>query len=614
MNNSSTICPAADIESPSPSTYPTTFTATTECASDLLQSAPLNSRAEHRGADYQSWLDLLETTEEDLPLDPEYLKTALFKCGLVVPIENFPKILKDPSHLSYFIDIASFRDQTAAYEDIIKEEEAGFMRPAVYIVSRSALFAVGCGWAFVEKYYPGENAFQKARVRKQRYHLGAGTGFCFYAFVLVPAIIAFLTGNFRGQLKMQIVHWLMYYNFQFAQPLMLAAATEHSSDILSLTLKTYFRYTSLRYEHFQVDNTNMPALEFLQAICSFKEISDTGRKIPRHFVNKANIETHRKSVLHDLENVNKADVYSHPLRQQLAYVSVGLYMSLVSYFPQWFGVHDEIESSGSVLRSVLKGVVAFALFWGTYGTFAMQMDATYQKFSKITRVATKFRFQTTKYTVICLENLDIGCGCTYFPTQSSSRGKGYEDISTFNLLDGNNLCLWWKSLEYLHDEALVETRYYYWLVNGMAFNTLNMIIALLYMSFFYQESYLRGFLAMSSLVLMHFVTVFVLLSLIVTLNNNMHFGTLDDLQRIAVYLKKNHIQEEAKHGRGPREVAEQIRRIENLVEVMKAKPLLVGRLFGHRITQALLNKISFSAAVALFSAVLRAGISPSDVT
>jgi len=176
-----------------------------------------------------------------------------------------------------------------------------------------------------------------------------------------------------------------------------------------------------------------------------------------------------------------------------------------------------------------------------------------------------------------------------------------------NILEANNLEAWWELFNYVYDEVHCQAMFYHSVLNVpvTVATLLFMVPTALYLSFDFDRRYDALFACILVMSVGRAVFLFVVLRLIVKINEDIHYKPLKDLRRILVSLK---YKRGGKLGAEERkQVRLQMTQIEICIEDLITHPRLVGRLLGASVTPTMVAKGVGDVAAALFSDVVRAG-------
>jgi len=173
---------------------------------------------------------------------------------------------------------------------------------------------------------------------------------------------------------------------------------------------------------------------------------------------------------------------------------------------------------------------------------------------------------------------------------------------------------WWRAYNDVHDEVSYQLKSVHSVMNVITFWKGAMVLALLFLSFRIEEDGMEQseqqifvYLLYASIV--HTGMIFGLLLTVVDINKDMHGGVLADLKMIALLLRgldcgRSGGGEEERERR--RSQAERIEKV--YIARLEAKPMLVGRLLMARVILEMVKRAAGAVAVAMFSAIVRAGL------
>jgi hypothetical protein len=276
------------------------------------------------------------------------------------------------------------------------------------------------------------------------------------------------------------------------------------------------------------------------------------------------------------------------------------------FWPRLAGVSVDGDEG---MRIALECIVALCCWIGTQATLNFNADVAARGYDKAATSIQTFRARTTKKAVKALAQISGERA----PVSFARSARNDEGGGDFDMLDGGNLDLWWKMLRYAHDEIEVSIQLKHHVVNTFALSAALMAGVMLLMAFSVEEEGssqvdLSLFAVLGSFTIAHTGVVFMVLSSVVKANETMHSGVLKDLKQIVIYLRA-----ELDGGTADRERRERLRlvitRIESkYIASMELSPMLVGRLLGARVTAEMVKKGGGALVVAVFSAVVKAGL------
>ncbi|GMI43580.1 hypothetical protein TeGR_g4359 [Tetraparma gracilis] len=177
--------------------------------------------------------------------------------------------------------------------------------------------------------------------------------------------------------------------------------------------------------------------------------------------------------------------------------------------------------------------------------------------------------------------------------------------------EGNNIEIWWKFFNYMHDRIKYEVVYFHGAVNVMTAVMVLNTLGAIYLSWSPIEvtsTRFNLFVVLVAFSALHFVYLAVLLRLVVAINmesdkitsdiNDIIFCTRDELLDSSLNASQTR----------KRNLEELIHKLENFVRDLDARPRMVGRLMGKRVTTEMVAKGGGAVLVALFSSVVRQGM------
>ncbi|GMI35485.1 hypothetical protein TeGR_g10614 [Tetraparma gracilis] len=536
------------------------------------------------------------------------MNIALYKAGLIVDPPDFPKIQSRPELLSTYLQLDDLQDCLEGYQAKIDEEEGRHMSPSVALASNQTAYFLGVFFMMGKYNFPGSSE-SSVHNQKLTRKLGSVCGSLTWLLWAV-ALLAHTQGLLNGSLGLGFWMYQAYFNCVFVAPY--AFGNKDGSKMRLRGRQLYFDRCCLRYETGSLGGNPYSGRDVLDEVCP--GISDLKGKetIPEFFEIQAQnpqrqqVQRVRASIASARVIIASKNAYAGPIKRQLFYFLCATLPVAGIFWARLAGVSVDGDEG---MRIALECIVAVCVWVGTQATLNFNADGAARGYAKAATSIQTFRARTTKKAVKALAQISGERA----PVSFARSARSDEGGGDFDILDGGNLDLWWKMLRYAHDEIEVAIQHKHQVVNTFALTAALMAGMMLLMAFSVEEEgssqvELSLFAALGSCTIAHTGVVFMVLSSVVSANKAMHSGVLKDLKQIAIYLRA-----ELDAGTADKERRERLRyklaRIEGkYIASMELSPMLVGRLLGARVTPEMVKKGAGALVVAVFSAVVKAGL------